>query len=40
MIPNKFHMCKEEEKTIDHILVHYSKATILCQLILTLFEIE
>ena len=40
MIPNRCYMCKEEEETMDHILLYYLKAVILWQLNFTLFGIE
>ena len=39
-MPNKYHMCKAEEKTSDHILLHCLKAHILWQLIFALFDIQ
>ena len=37
---NRCHMCKEEEKTSVHILLHYPKACILWHLIFALFSVQ
>ena len=39
-ILNKCYMCKEEEKTVEHILLQGSKAVILWQLIYALFGVQ
>ena len=39
-IPNRCYLCKEEEETSDHILIHRSKAHLLWQLIFALFGIQ
>ena len=39
-IPNRCYLCKEEEETSDHILIHCSKARLLWQLIFALFGIQ
>ena len=39
-MPNRYYMCKEEEETSDHILLHCPKACILWQLIFALFGVQ
>ena len=39
-IPNRCYLCKEEEETSDHILIHCSKAHLLWQLIFVLLGIQ
>ena len=39
-IPNRCYLCKEEEETSDHILIHCLKAHLLWQLIFALFGIQ
>ena len=39
-MPNRCYMCKEEEKTSVHILLHCPKACILWQLIFVLFGVQ
>ena len=36
---NRCYMCKREEKMIDHMLMHYSQARILWQLVFSLFGV-
>ena len=39
-MPNRCYICKEEEETSDHILLHCLKACILWQLIFVLFDVQ
>ena len=39
-MPNRCYVCKEEEETSNHILLHYLKARILWQLIFALFDVQ
>ena len=39
-LPNRCYMCKEEEETSVHILLHCPKACILWQLIFSLFGVQ
>ena len=39
-IPNRCYLCKEEEETCDHILIHCLKARLLWNLIFALFGIQ
>ena len=39
-MPNRCYMCKEEEETSVHILLHCPKARILWQLIFALFGVQ
>ena len=37
---NKYYLCKLEGESIDHILLHYSKARILWHLLFSLFNVD
>lgn len=39
-IPNRCYMCKEDEETSDYILLHYTKACNLWQLVFVLFGVQ
>ena len=39
-LPKRCYMCKEEEETSDHILLHCPKALILWQLVFALFGVQ
>lgn len=36
-MPNKCHMCKREEESSDHMILHCSKARIMWSLVFTLY---
>ena len=38
-LANRYFLCCEEEKSIDHILIHCSKARVLWELLFTLFGV-
>lgn len=39
-VPNRCYMCKKDEETSDHILLHYTKACNLWQLVFALFGVQ
>ena len=39
-MPNRCYMCKAEEEIVDHLLLHYPKASTLWQLVCALFHIQ
>ena len=39
-LPNRCFLCKAEEEPANHLLLHYSKATMIWQLIIALFGVQ
>ena len=39
-MPNRCYMCKAEEETVDHLLLHCPKASTLWQSVCALFHIQ
>ena len=39
-LPNKCYLCKGEEESVNHLLLHCSKATMIQQLIFALFGVQ
>ena len=39
-LANRCYMCHKDEKTIDHLLIHYVKTKVLWELLFTLFKVS
>ena len=37
---NRCFLCKEEKESMDHILLHYAKASVLWELLFALFGVQ